>query len=202
MSPSVPVRPVAPGDGYSTDLCVRVPLRRPGGSALGLDDEHAIRCIRAVQRGGRWTLDHLNRFDLVRAEIIEAARKRISSSTRARTALHPSSVHDHEGIVAHAEAVDAAKTQPGTGPAESVSGQDLSTRDARIDKIGQARHRGRSHERVGGDRPDDVSHFHTALLTGDGDYDLIERGRQDREREVKNYLPAARCDRLSYPLVP
>src|SRR5256885_888460 len=99
------MRPVAPGERDGSDLRIRVPLRGPGGAALGLDDEHAIRCIRTVQRRGRWALDDLNRFDLVRAQIAEAAGKRRGPSTRTRTALNPSSVHDHEGIVAHAEAV-------------------------------------------------------------------------------------------------
>src|SRR5690606_17136320 len=53
---------------------VRPPARRPRLTGLRLDDDDAVRCVRAVERGRRGPLHHLDGFDVVRVQVVEPAR--------------------------------------------------------------------------------------------------------------------------------
>src|SRR5882762_301654 len=82
-------------------LEIRVPSRAPDLSTLGGDDEHSVRGISTVKRGGGGPLHNFNALDLIRVDVAQAAwiRPADANGRRAGRALHSDPVDDDNWIV-------------------------------------------------------------------------------------------------------
>src|ERR1043166_1734882 len=102
------------------------PDRPPDGAPLGDDLDDPVRCLGAVERRGRRPLEHLDRRDVVRVEVIDPGRvvatPAETDAVRAGGVVRPNAVDEDVRLGAQAEGADPADAGDAAGaelPAET-----------------------------------------------------------------------------------
>ena len=153
---------------------------------LGSDHDHAVGCIRSVQRRRRRSLHDLDVRDLFRVEDVQHAHRRTARAHADGRRVHADAVDDVDRLTAERDGLDAANADGGCGT-RHVAGQHHDAWRLGDHEVGQVGDwRGFDLVADVAKSLDRVAQLHPALLTG---------GRRDDFRELHDGLVHREVDR-------
>ena len=180
------VRRVRPDVVDEPALRAEVPPRGPRLPPLGLQLDHAVGRVGAVQHAGRRAAHDLHRLEILGVEVVETGGRLASHPHRRRggAVLDANPIDDQDRLVGECDAVRSADPDAGPAAGGTAARQHLDSRGARVEQVGQRVGRRLLHHFGGVEFLHRVPLLATALLAGGRHDDLLERHHRRREVDL------------------
>ena len=181
------VRRVRPDVVDDPALRAEVPPRRPRLPPLGLQLDHTVGRVGAVQHAGRRTAHDLHRLEILGVEVVQTGGHLAAHPHRRRrgAVLDANPIDDQDRLVGECDAVRSADPDAGPAARRATARQHFDPRGPRVEQIGQRVGRGLLHQLRRVEFRDCIPLLAAALLAGGRYDDLLERHRRGRELDLR-----------------